>query len=493
MAGISFDDLIPQNGAQPQRGPVAPQGLSFDDLIPQQQQQQPSQQDLSGWANTLDTYGRGVSNAATFGFNDEIGAGARWLGGKVLPWQSNVTYDQALQEVRGSDDALAAAHPVADVAGQVTGTVGAGMGIMKAGLSPTARAIDAGRGLRAVSAASAAEGAAFGALQGAGQADGDLTNRAWEAGYGGVGGAALGVAIPGVTAALGGAARKVISPFLTNAERTQAVRALADEGVQLTAGQRTGNKGLQYAESELGGQIGSDIMERQGEQFTAAALRRTGTTANRATPEVIDDAFNRVGQQFDTLASRNQVMADQRLAQDLGGTWQEYASLVPESQRAPVVMDMIHDLGSRLTQGPLEGSAYQSARSRLDRMARGAHNDPQLQGALYGIRNSLDDAMERSMATANPGDVGAWREVRNSYRNLLTIEKAATGAGENAAQGLISPRHCETRPSAPKAVETTRAALEASQSSHALERRPCSLCPTAGPQGASMLKTSALA
>jgi hypothetical protein len=47
--------------------------------------------------------------------------------------------------------------------------------------------------------------------------------------------------------------------------------------------------------------------------------------------------------------------------------------------------------------------------------------------------------MERSIATHNPADAGAWREARNEYRNLLVLEKASTAAGSNAAEGIISP------------------------------------------------------
>ncbi|MFP5077026.1 hypothetical protein ACLE20_06935 [Rhizobium sp. YIM 134829] len=449
MADISFDDLIPRNGGQPSGAA----GISFDDLIPQQPQRAgrhlsfeegqalfDAENARSGAAGAVDAFGRGAANMASLSFADELGAAARWAGGKVLPWQPELTYDQALQEVRGSDKALAAAHPYADAAGQVTGAVGQASALGKAGLSMAGRAITRGGGFGSVVRGSAVDGLLLGGASGAGQAEGDALNRAEEAGYGALGGFVIGGALPLATSAAGRTAKGLISPFLTNAERNQAAKALAREGVQLSAGQRTGNNAVRYAESELGGQRAADLMERQGEQFTAAALRRAGIDAKRASPETIDDAFRQIGGRFDDLASRNQILPDAQLAQDLGGVWREYASLVPESQRAPVVMEMIDDVGRRLGQGPLEGEAYQAARSRLDRMARSSAKDPQLQQALYGLRTSLDDAMERSMASANPGDVGAWREVRGNYRNLLTLERAATGAGENAAQGLISPQ-----------------------------------------------------
>jgi hypothetical protein len=47
--------------------------------------------------------------------------------------------------------------------------------------------------------------------------------------------------------------------------------------------------------------------------------------------------------------------------------------------------------------------------------------------------------MERSIGRNNPSDLGAFQEVRRQYRNMLPLEKAATGAGEDAALGLVSP------------------------------------------------------
>lgn len=394
--------------------------------------------ETSAVAGGVDAFGRGIADMVTLGAADEIGAGARWLGGKILPWQENVTYDEALQEVRDSDRKAAEENPISNAAGQVVGAVGGGVGLAKAGLSATARAAKGGAGLGKLSAASALDGAAISALDGFNSGEG-LDNRLSEAGEGFVGGGLIGMAMPKAMQVVGSAAKRAISPFLTSPERMNAAAALAKEGVGVTAGQKTGSKGLRYLESELGGGVTEELMEKQGEQFTKAALKKAGIDASRATPEVIDDAFTKIGQQFDDLASRNSLIPDRQLATDLGDTWKEYASLVPETARAPVVMDLIQDVGKRLGQGNLDGAAYQAARSRIDRMARTAGKDPQLSQALYGIRNALDDGMERSIASSNPSDAGAWREARNSYRNLLVLERAATGAGEDAALGIISP------------------------------------------------------
>jgi hypothetical protein len=236
-------------------------------------------------------------------------------------------------------------------------------------------------------------------------------------------------------------ARRLVTPLPTQAPRMGAVETLRNEGVtDLTAGQITGRKPLQYLEAERG--RGANLIENQGEQFTAAALRRVGENANRATPEVVDQAFNRIGGEFDRLAAGNTMTADRQLATGVRGAVDDYNNLVSPPNRTPAVMNFVNELATAVQRnnGNLPGEVYQSLRSRMERAARGMGNNPEARTALREIRETIDEAMERSIArSGNQADLGAWREARNQYRNLLVIERAATGAGEGAAAGLISP------------------------------------------------------
>ena len=284
-----------------------------------------------------------------------------------------------------------------------------------------------------------ADSTALGAMYETGNAD--PGKRLEAAGHGAKVGLATGLIGEGLARGL----RRLITPMPISAERQAMVQTLRNEGVDLTAGQTSGNKTLMYQESELGGGAGSNFMERQGEQFTAAALRRAGiNNANRATPDVIDQGFTTLGQRFDDLAARNAVIPDRRMVSDIRNTINHYNQLVPQSQRAPVINDLATDIVTAAQQpGGISGEAYQALSSRVERMARGS-SDPQVTNALRDLRGAVDDAMERSIQANNPADAGAWREVRNHYRNMLVIEKAATGAGENAAAGLISPAQLRT-------------------------------------------------
>lgn len=237
-------------------------------------------------------------------------------------------------------------------------------------------------------------------------------------------------------------ARRALVPNFPSAERQTMAQTLRNEGVPLTAGQTTGSKPLQWMESVLGDTMGSGgvaarAMEQQGEAFTAAALRRSGIDASRATPEVIDNAFTRIGGVFDAVGRRNSVPLDTPLIRDINRTLNEYNNLVSPSNRAPVVMNTARDIMETMTRnGGLTGEQYNSFTSRLARQARNARTDPQLQDAIQGIRSSLDDAMERGLSqTGNAADMQALRNARNEYRNLIVLERAAG----NAPEGIISP------------------------------------------------------
>jgi len=252
-----------------------------------------------------------------------------------------------------------------------------------------------------------------------------------------------GLLSPGIESA----ARRVVTPLPASAERQALAETLRTEGVPLTAGQATGSKPLQWMESALGDTPGSGgaaarTMENQGEAFTSAALRRAGIDANRATPEVMDNAFARIGNDFETIGQRNNVIADRRLGADLTRVEREYNNVVSPSNRAPVIANTAQDIGDMMAQngGHLTGQQYNAITSRLARQARNAQADPQLREGLQGLRTAVDDAMERSMfRTGNHADLQLLRQARNQYRNMIVLEKAATGAGSGAAEGLISP------------------------------------------------------
>jgi len=236
-----------------------------------------------------------------------------------------------------------------------------------------------------------------------------------------------------------GARGLLVSPRGGNVKPAN-VRLLEDEGVTaISAGQKTGSTPLQYFEQSLGDVTGAGtrMTEKGKEQFTQAVLRRAGVDAPRATPEVIDDAFKRIGNQFDRLAANNTLHPDQAMGPQIRQAVDHYNGNVSPPNRAPVIRGYQEEIAQALgaNNGVIPGPAYASLRSRMEAAARSA--PPEVADTLRGIKNALDHAMERHLQRIGSSDLGAWQQVRREYRNILPIERAVTGGG--GAEGLISP------------------------------------------------------
>jgi hypothetical protein len=245
-------------------------------------------------------------------------------------------------------------------------------------------------------------------------------------------------------------ASRAITPLPSSPARQRLVDILADEGVtSLTAGQRTGNKALQYGEDMLGNASGAggsaaNIRQRGQEQFTEAAMRRAGAGPD-ATPEVLAQNSDRLGGEFRALSARNDLVPDNQFVTDVVAAARNYRR-VPDSQQRQMVQGYIDDIVGHVNTGSMPGAQYQEMRSRLSRQANSLRNsDPTLSEALRDMRNALDNAMGRSIS---PADREAWQRARREYGAQRTIEKTASRAGEATAEGQLVPANLRNTVSA---------------------------------------------
>lgn len=241
------------------------------------------------------------------------------------------------------------------------------------------------------------------------------------------------------------AAERMVTPITTAPTRAQAARILEKEGVDISAGQKTGSKFLRKQEEELGGATTENLAERQSEQFTSAVLKRVGEDAPRATSDVMNNAFDRIGGQMNKLAASNTLTVDTKLTNDLKAAQAEYNRLISPNNRAPIVDEVVNDIlkpvASGLSGGTIAGDQYQAIRMQLGKDARAVKNDPHLQDTLYTIQRAVDDAAERAISAQNPDMLGEWRQARQEYKNLLTVEKAINYQGEAANSGIVTPQN----------------------------------------------------
>lgn len=397
---------------------------------PQAAAQQEATDPRNSMLGKADAFMRGAADTLSLGFADEIAAGL----GTGFGYLGD--YDQELARQRGTDAEDAENRFGYRLGGQLSGGLAGAAGLARSGASLSANAAMAGHGLGRTASASALEGALLGGAHGLGSGE-DAEGRISQALTGAKWGGVLGGAAPYAISGLSAGARKLATPFATSPERTAAADLLSREGIPLTAGQRTGSRGLRYAESELGGAKTADLLERQSEAFTDAAMRRAGG-GGRATSDNMAAMADRLGKGFEGISARNAVKVDRGILDDMNAAAREYGRVLPTEQRS-----IFNQLGDEIIEkfkagkNSISGEDYQTIRSRLSRMAKNNKtNDPEFASALRGLRDALDNGMERSV---NPADAGAWAELRRQYGNMKTLERAATGGGENSALGLISP------------------------------------------------------
>lgn len=231
--------------------------------------------------------------------------------------------------------------------------------------------------------------------------------------------------------------RRAITPNPTDPARLAFVDKMDDAGVSLTAGQKTGNEGLLYKEAAT--RVGKTLNEKQAQQFTAAVMKETGSTAKLATPEAMRETSKRLGAEFDALAAKNSITADSGLAVGVTKALDDYKNLTSKGNMAPLLKNAVSDVIRAFRSGvPLSGAKYQQLRADLGKAISGS--DGALRTGAYEMRNALDDALERTLrAAGNTDDLARYAKVRSQYQNFLAVERAAAGAGEAAQYGVITP------------------------------------------------------
>lgn len=239
-----------------------------------------------------------------------------------------------------------------------------------------------------------------------------------------------------------GLIKKAISPNggTIDALRTKQIQILDDAGVPMTAGQRTGNKALAYAENMNGGQTAQNVIDDQAKAFTDAAMQKAGGSG-LATPDNLAALQDELGQGFNTISARNTLTLDKGMVNDIVKTMDRYGTKL-DALKKPVFDRVRTDIVNEFTKnkGNVSGEWYQQARSDLGQLAQSARgNDNLLSDAFKGLRNALDEGMERSIGKSNPSDLGAWKDLRRKWGNFRVVADASNAAGEVGGGGIISP------------------------------------------------------
>jgi hypothetical protein len=286
-----------------------------------------------------------------------------------------------------------------------------------------------------------------------------------------------------------GAIGRTVNPLPISSERQTMANLLRDEGVPLTAGQVTGRRSLQAAESALGnlpfaGSRLADITGDQSQKFVAAALKRVlpqedqdwikayrvahpefkgaadaDILAQRsehglATPDTIGIGREYAGQQFST-GQKGTVLKFTDKQKDQIDEW---AQRILKSGLPKETQDGLFQMAKNYVEAHVTGKAGAPAQMNGDAyLELTQHKSPlsamgRASGYEAGYANELRDIIEeaRKDAAFARGTGGgsmprraayeAVNEARRAYKDVLGIENAA-GKGTG---GSFSPAQLKT-------------------------------------------------
>lgn len=237
------------------------------------------------------------------------------------------------------------------------------------------------------------------------------------------------------TAMLAGRPTNNARPLVPRADPEDAKMAetLMREGVRPTVGQVTNSTLLRRMEGSLGDVAG------QADDFTAAAMRSTGSTATRATPEALKAAYEVTVKGMDDAVQGVTFRPTTAMAQQADDAVQTYLNNTAQGNIVPAVRnvaDEIIDAATNPARQPLSLATLKKWRTMLGQLMAGGNSEAKL--AAYELRSIIDDATRQELiAAGRAADVAKLDTARGQFRNWLAIADSATRAG--AENGVLSP------------------------------------------------------
>lgn len=241
-----------------------------------------------------------------------------------------------------------------------------------------------------------------------------------------------------------GAVQKAVSPMAgqISPARQKAVETLRSEGIQPTAGQVVGGTA---AEKQLFREASTAVGRAKSEQalgdFTQAVMKRVGSSAQRATPDALEEAATRIGGVFDDVVEGVNVLPSRDNLISMNSALKVYKDLAPKASAAPIFKNVQKALNQAAVSGqPIPAHIIKTWRSTMSKLTKSS--DAAMREAAIESLEAIDDAINASLiAAGKPKAIARLREARGQYRNLLAIEDAAKRAD---VEGVLSPLQLRT-------------------------------------------------
>lgn len=342
-------------------------------------------------------------------------------------------YQNSLATQNGQDRQFQTDHPVISTGAQIAGGVGA-LGGLSTAVPAVGTALGMSGSIGARTLAGGLSGSALGGADAAVRSEGDPEAIKQGAEFGGV----LGAVAPAAGAAIGATVNKLFGGQIP--ERIAQLAQLARDkyGINVGPGQLSTNPTIKFLDSvvnrlPLSG--GMAAKEAQQTAFNGAVANSFGESAKEITPEVIDAAKSRIGQVFDSVATRTPtIKADGQLQTDIMKIFNEAQQTLQPSEVTPLRNQLLALVKQYKDGGnAIDGKTYQAITRKgapLDRLINST--DPNVSYSASQIREAIDGTLERSAPVDALADL---RTARTQWKALKTVEPLAN----KSATGDISP------------------------------------------------------
>lgn len=343
-------------------------------------------------------------------------------------------YQNSLAMQNGQDQQFQSDHPVLSTGAQIAGGIGAFGGLASA-VPAAGTALGMSGGIGARTLAGGLSGAVLGGADAGVRSGGDPGAIERGAATGGI----LGTVAPAAGAAIGAGVNKLFGGGSVP-QRVAQLAQLAKEkyGIDIGPGQLSTNPTIRFLDSvvnRLPFSGGTAAKAGQQRAFNSAVANSFGETAKEITPEVIDAAKSRIGNVFDSVATRTpSIKADGQLQTDITNIFKEAQQTLQPSEITPLRNQLLAIVQKYKEGGnAIDGKTYQALTRKgapLDRLINST--DPNVSYSASQIREAIDGTLERSAPADALADL---RTARSQWKALKTVEPLAL----KSATGDISP------------------------------------------------------
>lgn len=219
------------------------------------------------------------------------------------------------------------------------------------------------------------------------------------------------------------------------------VETLQNAGVNLTAGQISGNNKLQWLEDAADKvPFGANVYDTQKADLNRALFEKAGAgskldhNTGQFTPETWLGAKDNFGKWYDELTRNSAFKYDPNTNNAIQGIRSRYNSFEAPAFQKPVVNDWLDKLeGIAVNGGQLSGDVAKQWRSELAKAAKA------LRDTTHGeALSDLVKVVDSNLRANSPEHLrNTWSKVDRAYSNYRMLKDASKAAG--STNGFISP------------------------------------------------------